>query len=507
MTYTVLGISASLRNARRGTGNQTLISELMALNDEAELLTFLNEQAQVHLNQFIDAGRKEQIPFDQMYRNLRKLKGKRGLSNSEVMLAAALWSAKEIGGMIDHLSLSEYFLETSKRNNIEELIQRVNNADAIILSSPVYFGDRGSLSQSFINFLRSNAEQFPGLDKKIYAGLAVGAKRNGGQETTLIYQLVDMVNLGMLGVGNDSETTSQYGGTGLAGDVGTMPQDEYGLKTAMGTGRRISRVTRMFTEAIHHNLVGKHRIAFWLLQDQQGIARKTIEDLIASYPDTMEADIIDFTDKEIVRCLACDICPTHIDIDQEYRCIIKGNRDHLKDMHEDLLDADAIVPVAYSPKNRAGLITNYQRFIERTRYFRRGDYVFSDLLTAPLIIDEIGANENLHIRMVTSMIRHHTIVLNPMVLFRYQDKIVNWEDVKNQFKTFNQKVRELTKARLLAYSRGVNHLRYNPVGYVLSASKDLEDQKLMKRIKMIEKRIDLARDDCENRVEVQSSTE
>ena len=43
-----------------------------------------------------------------------------------------------------------------------------------------------------------------------------GAKRNGGQETALIYQLVDFINLGMLGAGNDSQRLS---GTIVAGDV------------------------------------------------------------------------------------------------------------------------------------------------------------------------------------------------------------------------------------------------------------------------------------------------
>ena len=51
------------------------------------------------------------------------------------------------------------------------------------------------------------------------------AKRNGGQETTLVYQLIDMINLNMLGVGNDSASTSQYGGTVVAGDVGTMAKE------------------------------------------------------------------------------------------------------------------------------------------------------------------------------------------------------------------------------------------------------------------------------------------
>jgi hypothetical protein len=169
-------------------------------------------------------------------------------------------------------------------------------------------------------------------------------------------------------------------------------------------------------------------------------------------------------------------------------------------MHKDLLEADAIIPVAYSPIARADLLTNYQRLMERTRYFRRGDYVFSDLLTAPLIIDEIGANENLHIRMITSMIRHHTVVSRPMILYRYQNKMINMENVKQEFRKFNNQVRKLIAAKLIACASRVNHLRYNPVGYVLSALKDVEDLKLLKRHVMIEARIEQAKKDLLKRV-------
>ena len=69
----------------------------------------------------------------------------------------------------------------------------LRRADGILLSTPVYFGDRSSLSQRFIETIRSDAALCRDLAGRIYAGLAVGAKRNGGQETTLIYQMMDMV--------------------------------------------------------------------------------------------------------------------------------------------------------------------------------------------------------------------------------------------------------------------------------------------------------------------------
>jgi len=489
MSFKILGISGSLRNARRGRGNQSLIEELNLLKTQEDLDKYLADQANYHLENFLEAGRKEKLPFDKMYLNLKKQRGDKGLSNSEIALSAALWSAKQLGAEIDHISLSEYFLENSKRKNLDEFIAKLKAADGFIISTPVYFGDRSSLPQSFLNLIRTDIVLQNELKEKVYAGIAVGAKRNGGQETTLIYQMLDMLNVDILSVGNDSETTSQYGGTCLAGDVGTMPKDRYGLDTAMGTGRRLARVVDMLKRAKERNLKGKHRISFWLLQDKDQVAYNYVKKLVASNSE-IDARIIDISSKNIIRCLACDICPTHISVDDEYRCIINNPTDDLKDFHSELLWADAVIPVAFSPVNRDGILSNYQRFMERTRYLRRGDYVLSDVISAPLVIDEIGSNENLHIRMMTAMVRHHTILSKPIIAYKYNGAIVNEKEVATDFIRLNQQIRDVAKAKLLAYSSNVNHLKYKPVGYVLSSAKDAEDEKLLKRAIMIEDRME-----------------
>ena len=90
MKTKILGIAASLRNARWGIGNRQLIEELTKCHTEAELKKYLDQQAQLHLGNFIDSGREEGLSFDETYKNLKKLKGDRGLSNSEVALAAGL---------------------------------------------------------------------------------------------------------------------------------------------------------------------------------------------------------------------------------------------------------------------------------------------------------------------------------------------------------------------------------------------------------------------------------
>jgi len=92
--------------------------------------------------------------------------------------------------------------------------------------------------------------------------------------------------------------------------------------------------------------------------------------------------------------------------------------------------------------------------------------------------------------MVTSMIRHHTIISQPMVAYKNGNDILNSEEVVSRFKRFNGLVRTAISGKLQVYSEGINHLKYNPVGYVLSTVKYAEDEKLNKRQAMVEDRIE-----------------
>src|SRR5262249_20719824 len=157
------------------------------------------------------------------------------LSNSEAALVAGLWGAFRTGAKIAHCGLGAYFPMTGEADSLDELRQKVLSADSLLVSGPVYFGDRGSVGQEFMEFLYSDPACARYIRNRLYGGIAVGAKRNGGQETTLIYQTIDATNMNMLAVGNDTETTSQYGGTAVAGDVGTLQTDGYGIKTSIGT--------------------------------------------------------------------------------------------------------------------------------------------------------------------------------------------------------------------------------------------------------------------------------
>lgn len=478
MACKILGISGSLRNARFGRGSEMFVNEIKNLTSVDELKKYLKEQTKIRVEDFISAGREEELPFDITYKNLQKAKGDKGLSNSEAALAAGLWGAYNEGVDIAHLGLSSYFPMNGVPKNLDELKAIVLDSDALLISGPVYFGDRSSLVNEFIEFLSRDAELKEYCKGRLYAGIAVGAKRNGGQETTLIYQIIDMTNLSMLAVGNSAKTTSQYGGTVLAGDVGTAWADDYGLNTSIGTGTRLAKVTRTLINGRKFKLKTPVKVGIWVMQDsadKKGIAyfNKIIQE---NKIDGVECHLLDLTEEDIARCIACDLCPTHHGGRDEYACIIGMKKDYFVKEHEALMDVDAVLIAAYSPVDRSNIKTVYQRFFERTRYVRRGHYMLTDRLAAPFVISELNANQNLHIRMLTSMIRHHTILHHPVIGVEADDKIINEKYCNNRFIEFLKSAIDATKARLVQESEEVE-TNYNPVGYVISQERNALDEK------------------------------
>lgn len=473
MKPTILALNASLRNGRCAQGIEELLKDIRTLKIEKDLFQYIHKEGKIRFDQFMEPGRKKGLSFTQTHKNLRKYSGLWGFCNSEIGMAAALWGAYQVGCEISSIALSSFFSPDGVGKHLRELKEKCMTADGLLFCTPVYFGDRSSLGNDFIEFIRSDKELRDSLAGKIMAGVSVGAKRNGGQETTLIYQILDMTNLGMLGVGNDSETTSQYGGTLHAGDIGTAADDEYGINTAIGTGRRLGRVVREVYKADLTKLRGKLRVMFWVLQDYQDRAVKEIGKLLAEHGENINAEVINIVDSKVGRCLACDICPTHVGMDSEYRCIWKGKHDHIQKLHEKLLDHDLIVPVVYSSIDRKELKNSYQRFIERTRYLRRGDYVFTDTPVMPLVFEELGAAENMHIRMLTSLIRHHTIMLKSNICYIHKNELLNYQDMVASWYFAVEQGKKIAVGRMMTEGKN-DSLSYQPVGYILSAAKDQE---------------------------------
>lgn len=506
----ILGLSCSLRNARFGAGSEALIGEIKQLGDESALMDYLEKQTKIRVEDFIAAGRDQNLAFDEIYGHLRKMRGDRGLSNSEAALVAGLWGAHQEGAEIEHVGLGTYFPMSGEQRHVDDLRARILRADALLVSGPVYFGDRGSLAQQLFEFLHSDPECARHVRNRLYAGIAVGAKRNGGQESTLIYQIVDATNLNMLAVGNNDETTSQYGGTAVGGDVGTLYKDQYGITTSIGTGRRLAKVGVMLHAGAGNSIRSAVIIHIWLLQDtpdRHGYNRmlETARAMMAANPQ-IEAKVIDFTQSEIYRCIACDICPIRVGRPEEYRCIINAEKDAFVNLHAELLEADGILLGAYSPVQRRDIQSVYQRFMERTRYLRRDDYVLGEKLVAPLVISEVNANQNLHIRMLTSFIRHQTVLHHPLIGVELNGELLNTEMLEKQAVSFAETTVRLILGKLTVSATTSQDKSYNPIGYIISKQKKAEDEGSAQAIISKESRREFLNEDRLRRLEEAKET-
>jgi hypothetical protein len=138
--------------------------------------------------------------------------------------------------------------------------------------------------------------------------------------------------------------------------------------------------------------------------------------------------------------------------------------DEFNDWHGLLVRADVIVPTIYSPVDRTHLASAYQRFLERTRYLRRSDYLLSNRVVIPLIFCEIGRNEHLDLRLISSFIRHNTIVHKPLVGLILKGQLIDPAALVEDWKTAVK-----TSVRLVAGRYQMeNHAeqpKYVPLGY------------------------------------------
>lgn len=472
----VIGISGSTRSISGKPRQGTIIDIVNRSRSETELRQAFSEDDTDEAGQQVkQLGIRHGDGFNLYKSERKKTKRDKTFSNTEVALAAALYGAKEAGAEVLHVQLNRYFLPTPRPAKLKELKEILLRADGLVLATPVYFGDRSLLIGNLIDLIRGDAELKAALAGKIMGGLAVAAKRNGGQETSLIYQLMDMLDIGFLGVGNDWRTTAQYGGTCHAGDVGMMASDSVGIDTAIGVGRRVGTVARMNRMGEDHQLLGKHRLVFLVAQDKDEVALRYVRALSLQAPEA-EVTIIDVTKLKIYSCQACDICPATVGIDKNSRCIIKRRDDDMQGVYDTLRNADVIIPVTYNPEDRNELESPYQSLMERLRFMRRSNYMLSDRLIAPLVLEELGAGQNFHIRMITSLIRQHSIVTKPMLAYFRKEAPLNEAEVAQQFAALNQTARNITRGRLLLYANPAESIEYQTVGYFSDQFENAEEK-------------------------------
>jgi len=392
------------------------------------------------------------------------------LTNSEMALVVSLVSAKSEATDVELLSLVNVL--KNPREGARRLKAALENCESVISASPVYFGDRSSVLHGVLDMVYHDTELQELLCEKVFCGISVGAKRNGGQETMLIYQLLDFLEFGVWGVGNDALTTSQYGGTCMAGDIGTILHDSYGVVTSQGTGRRAAFMSRLARRAHEFRLVDKPKVGFLLLQDAEGRGEQLLQQLLSRYADRVDTVVFSIGESHVAPCKGCKLCPASVGPDSEYRCAVRDEDDFFVNRHPDIIGLDALVPVFYSPRDKRGLRSTYQQFVERTRYLRRSDYILANVPVAAMVFEEPDAGQNLHVRVITSLIRHQTIVLRPMVVPVLQGKAVYPDMLDEKFGAFLDCVAKITAGRYASAVEEKSVSLYNAVGYTLNYARD-----------------------------------
>ncbi|MDC1179046.1 NAD(P)H-dependent oxidoreductase [Candidatus Pelagibacter ubique] len=465
----ILGISTSLRNKRFSYKN-SLVEEIKNNSSLKELSNFINNQIKVTFKDIEQSDQK--LNFEEKYRELKKHKGNRGLSNSETALVYALWQASKVNDIqIDYLSLSNIF-ENEDENKLKFFKKKFLSCDGLLVSGPVYFGDRGSLTQRMIEYLNTDKDCMEHAKNIIYAGLSVGAKRNGGQETTLIFQLLDFLNLNSKVIGNGHETTAQYGGTLVAGDIGMIVKDEYGINTALSVGKNLAEtLNKINIKKETSTRKKKFKCNIFILQDNQSQdCTNVVKDMIESnLNNQIEYKIFETFDKKIHKCIACDLCPISYGDKENYRCIINNSDDFFKKYHKEIIDCDGFIFAVYSGTNFINVKSNYQQFIERTRYLRRDDYLLGGKMATSLVVSEVNSNRNLHIRILTSLIRHNNILSKPIHVFKNKNEYINIKNSYNTFKEFGEAITKLEPH--------TTQKEYRPLGYEISYEKYLTKKK------------------------------
>lgn len=289
------------------------------------------------------------------------------VSNSEALLLAALHGARQEGAEVELVYPGD---------------ELPHKWDGVVMSTPVYFGDRSSNLHNFISTIQ--------LKNKAVGIVSSGAKRNGGQETTNIYALYDCLDKGALITGN-GPPTAQYGGTGWAGNKTAIVNDDFGIKTSWGTGRQVARLAK-----VKNVDVGESVGRILLMHMTRDNVNDRFDECNASFPSNTHVRRIFIPDKKIKKCVGCPVCPNG-DLKKDYKCIMK---DDMREIREAMVWADAIVFVV------GHTYSHFQNFIERTRFIRRNHFDLGERVYSCM---SIGASltDITPLRIMTNMLRQN----------------------------------------------------------------------------------------------------
>lgn len=121
------------------------------------------------------------------------------------------------------------------------------NVAAIVVGTPVYFGNMSSLCKAFLDHCMVFRQQKFALGGKVAGVVAVGAGRNGGQELTLQSVQAALMCQELIVVG-DGQPSAHFGAT-LVNTNDDISKDEFGIGTAKNLGRHVADVALKLARA------------------------------------------------------------------------------------------------------------------------------------------------------------------------------------------------------------------------------------------------------------------
>jgi multimeric flavodoxin WrbA len=132
----------------------------------------------------------------------------------------------------------------ARKDDVQAVLDKMVEADALAIATPVYFGLASDLFSKFIMRTRVLRHQDFRLSNKPVAVFATAGRRSGGGETAIISTWLPFVRHGCLVVGN-GDKTSQFGAIGWAGPRGDIMNDEWGLEQGVDTVKRLYEVASL----------------------------------------------------------------------------------------------------------------------------------------------------------------------------------------------------------------------------------------------------------------------
>ncbi|MBI4776567.1 MAG: NAD(P)H-dependent oxidoreductase [Deltaproteobacteria bacterium] len=340
--------------------------------------------------------------FAGVYEHIYSLSSKNSISNTEGIVIAASFGAMEQGCDIDLFRLVDLFPREPDRpispDACPSLESSIRACQGLIIGTPVYFGDRSSLVESAFDLI-AGLGYLP-LKGKVAGFVSVGAKRNGGQETTNVLGLQVCLSLGANLVGN-GPPTSQYGGTAVAGNPGAILDDNFGLQTSYGTGSRVAVLSQILP--IHELPSYKPRVMVLYPKRPTVEIQERIEHLVSV---NAEIDAVFLEDFKLGRCLGCIACPNPTP--NESVCV---QTDDMVEIRERMLRSEGMLIVDAPGRRIDG--AKYQIFVERTRSMRRNNFELSNLPIGLIQFSSVFSGSLFFLRGTNFALRHNAIMIGP----------------------------------------------------------------------------------------------